>query len=213
MGKIQAILFDLDGTLLDSNDLILASFQHVLQSKLKKDIPREKLIFSFGRPLLEAMEEIAPGEGELLVNLYREFAQLHHDEMVKLFPEVFSTIEKLHTMGIKLGIVTSKIRQTALRGLELFKIDGFFDVVVAYEDTTIHKPKPDPMLFALEKLVVKAENALMVGDSPHDIVSAKAAGTMTAAVTWSCFPLEVLKATEPTYIINSMSELIKLVNS
>ena len=95
----------------------------------------------------------------------------------------------------------------------MFNLDHLFDVFVGYEDTTIHKPKPDPILFALDKLGVKAKNTLMIGDSPHDLVSAKAAGTKTVAVTWSSFPLESLVAEQPTYIINSMSQLIDIVNN
>lgn len=212
MSKIQAILFDLDGTLLDSTDLIISSFKHVVRKQFNKDISREELIPNFGKPLVEAMEEIAPGQGVLLVNLYREYTKIHHDEMVKIFPEVVETLEKLHDMNIKLGIVTSKVRQTALRGLQLFNLDHLFQVFVGYEDTIIHKPKPEPVLYALEKLGVKAENAIMVGDSPHDIASARAAGTRTVAVTWSSFPLEVLKAEQPSYMINSMTELIDLVS-
>lgn len=213
MSNIQAILFDLDGTLLDSTDLIIASFKHVVKKHLNKEISKEELIPSFGRPLIEAMEEIAPGQGDLLVSLYREYTQKHHDEMVKIFPEVVKTLEKLHDLNIKLGIVTSKVRKTALRGLELFNLDQLFDVFIGFEDTNIHKPKPEPILLALKKLGVKAENTLMVGDSPHDLVSAKAAGTKSVAVSWSSFPLERLAAEQPDFIINSMSQLIDLVNN
>lgn len=211
MNDIQAVLFDLDGTLLDSTDLIVSSFKHVVRKHFNRDISKEELIPNFGRPLVEAMEELAPGQGELLVRLYREYTQIHHDKMIKIFPGVEATLKKLHEMNIKLGIVTSKVRKTALRGLQLFNLDHFFDIFVGYEDTVIHKPKPEPVIFALDKIGIKAANALMVGDSPHDIASAKAAGTKTAAVTWSSFPLEALKAENPTYIIDHISQLTELV--
>ena len=211
MNNNQAILFDLDGTLLDSTDLILSSFQHVIKNHLNRDISKEELIPNFGRPLIEAMEEIAPGQAGLLVDIYREYSQKHHDKMVKLFPKVAATLEELHKQNIKLGIVTSKIKETALRGLKLFHLDSLFDVFVGYEDTIIHKPKPEPMLYALDRLNIMPENAIMVGDSPHDIISAKAAGLKTAAVTWSSFPLERLQAEQPTYIISNMTQLMDIV--
>ena len=165
MNDIQAVLFDLDGTLLDSTDLIISSFKHVVRKHFNRDISKEELVPNFGRPLVEAMEELAPGQGELLVRLYREYTQIHHDKNIKIFPGVEATLKKLHEMNIKLGIVTSKVRKTALRGLQLFNLDHFFDIFVGYEDTVIHKPKPEPVIFALDKIGIKAANALMVGDS------------------------------------------------
>jgi pyrophosphatase PpaX len=213
MNHIHTILFDLDGTLLDTTDLIVSAFQHVVRQHLNREITKEELVPNFGKPLIEAMEEISPGQSEFLVSQYRNYNRIHHDSMVQIFPDVVSTLEELHKKGIKMGIVTSKVRKTALQGLKLFNLDYLFDVFVGYEDTTIHKPNPEPVLFALKQVGVDAGNALMVGDSPHDIVSAKRAGTKTAAVTWSSFPLEVLKAEEPTYLIDQMSQLIDLIDN
>jgi pyrophosphatase PpaX len=212
MQHIEAILFDLDGTLLDTTDLIVASFQHVARIYLGREVTLEELLPSFGKPLIEGLEELMPGKGQEMVLTYREFNLQHHDNMVKIFPGIKEMLQELKQRKIKLGIVTSKVKKTAIKGLELFGIEQLFDVIIGLEDTTIHKPNPEPVLLALELVQTAPGRCLMVGDSPHDIVSAQRAGVATAAVSWSNIPLQSLLELKPTFVLNNASELVKIVD-
>lgn len=211
MTKYKAILFDLDGTLLDTTDLILASFQFAAEKHLGRSVSREEILPTFGQPLIDALEKLAPGKGQELIVTYREHNLQYHDRMVKIFPGVKEVLTELKEKQIKLGIVTSKIRVTALRGLQLFNLDSYFDIIIAMEDTTIHKPNPEPVLLAMDRLGASAEHCLMVGDSPHDLVSAQKAGIDTAAVKWSNLPLQSLLEVGPTYVLDSMQDLLAIV--
>lgn len=213
MTRYKAILFDLDGTLLDTTDLILASFQYTAKKHLGRSLNREDVLPSFGQPLIEGLEKIAPGKGQELIITYREHNLKHHDDMVKIFPWVKEVLTELRGMGLKLGIVTSKAKATALRGLRLFNLESFFEAIIALEDTTIHKPNPDPVILAMNRLMVSPKQCLMVGDSPHDLLSGQKAGTDTAAVKWSNLPLQSLLDVDPTYVLENMKDLLEIVRS
>jgi len=207
---IKAVFFDLDGTLLDTFDLIYESFKHVYKNFLNKDITREEIYPYFGKPLIYSFENLDPETIDQVIAAYREFNLQHHDQMVKPFPGAKETLEKLKLRGKILAVITSKVKSTALRGLKLFNLDQYFDLVVALEDTEKHKPDPAPVLYALKFFQLKPEQCLMVGDSPHDMVSAQRAGVKTAAVKWSVLPWEDLVKTKPNYIINSLEDLLKI---
>ncbi|MDS1030939.1 pyrophosphatase PpaX [Bacillota bacterium LX-D] len=213
MGLINAVLFDLDGTLLDTTDLILASFQHVAHKHLGRSVKKEEVLPYFGKPLIDCLENLCPGKGEELAADYRKHNLLNHDSMVKIFPEVQKTLVTLSKNNIKLGIVTSKVKSTAIRGLKLYHLEKLFDAIIGLEDTSKHKPDPEPVLLALKILGTKAENCLMVGDSPHDLASAKRAGVMTAAVKWSHFAEECVLEENPNFLLGKMSDLLGIVQN
>lgn len=213
MSKYKAVLFDLDGTLLDTTDLILASFQFTAEKHLGRRVNREEILPTFGRPLIEGLEKLAPGKGQEMIVTYRQHNAKYHDEMVKIFPGVKEVLKQLKEKQIKLGIVTSKAKVTALRGLRLFNLETYFDTIIAFEDTTIHKPNPEPVLLAMQKLNVSSKHCLMVGDSPHDLVSAQRAGIHTAAVKWTNLPWQSLLDVGPTYILESMQDLLVIIEN
>lgn len=213
MPLINTILFDLDGTLLNTTDLIVKSFQYIAQQHLQRAFTIEELMPTFGKTLLEGLEQLAPGKSNDLIHYYREFNRQHHDDMVTVFPQVKEVLSQLKGRNKKLGIVTSKVKDTALRGLKLFDLDTYFDVIVAMEDTDKHKPNPEPVLIALDLLQSLPENSLMVGDSPHDLLCAKNAQVLTAAVSWSSLPIELLLAEEPDYVLHTMNDLLVICNS
>lgn len=205
----KAILFDLDGTLLDTTDLILKSFQHTISTHQGHDADLEFAKTTFGRPLIEALAMMGD-DPEAMIKTYRDFNILHHDELAKVFAGVVEVVQKLYEQGIKLAVVTSKTRTTSIRGLRLFDLDKYFPVVVGHEDCRQHKPHPEPVLRALEGLGRAAGDCLMVGDSPFDIMCAKAAGVQTAAVRWTYVPWADVLAVGPDHVIEEMAELLPL---
>jgi pyrophosphatase PpaX len=212
---IDTILFDLDGTLLDTNELIIQSFLHALQAHQLAPVLREDVIEQMGKPLREQISLFSKradvAEVDDIVGTYREFNLRKHDEMVLIFPHVKETLAALHAQGIKLGVVTSKVRLTVARGLELFDLMPYLSVIVTSDDVSQPKPHPESVLLALSRLGSKPENTIMVGDSQYDLLSAHGAGVRSAGVAWSLQGEAVLRQFNPAYILQDMSELLSIV--
>jgi len=172
---------------------------------------REEILPTLGRALLECLEEVAPGRSQEMRDVYRAYQVRTHDTIVTLFPGTRETLERLKEAGFGLGVVTSKGLIVASEGLNLFNLMPLFDVLVTYEDSTLHKPNPDPLLVACEQLSIEPAQALYVGDAVVDIQAGKAAGTQTAGVTWGAGTrLEIEKAS-PDYIFEQMADVLRLV--
>jgi pyrophosphatase PpaX len=210
--KANCILFDLDGTLLNTNDLVLESLTYTIRIHTGKDVPFSELYNYFGRPLVDIMADLDPSRTDEMVKTYREYNSEKHDVLTKVFPGVPETLAELKQKNIPLGVVTSKMKNLAYRGLRLFGIESYFDVFIAYEDTNRHKPDPEPILKALQQLASPGgKQVLMVGDSPFDIVCAGNAGVTSVAVDWSVHPKEVLDACKPNIWLKNFSDLINYV--
>ncbi|MGG4550756.1 pyrophosphatase PpaX [Paenibacillus humicus] len=205
--NIDTVLFDLDGTIVDTNELIIASFQHVLD-KHKQPRTREQIIPYMGMTLEQQFQAFSGWEDVAeLVTDYRSFNTMHHDTMVKGFPHVDEVVSTLKEKGMKLGIVTTKIRPSTMRVLEMFDLLKYMDAIVTVQDVTHPKPHPEPVLTAIQQLNADPKRTLMVGDSPADIKSAQAAGALSAAVAWSLKGAEELKKYNPDYILEDMLDL------
>lgn len=209
--KINTLLFDLDGTLINTNELIIESFLHTLNKYYPDKYKREDVFPFIGPTLYETFESINPEKMEEMVQVYRKFNHEQHDKLVTEFETVFETIQILKGKGFKLGIVTTKIRTTVNMGLKLTKLDQFFDVVVTLDDVEHAKPNPEPIFKALEQLDAKPEEAIMVGDNHHDIGAGKNAGTKTAGVAWSIKGRDYIESFQPDYVLDKMSDLLAIV--
>lgn len=210
--KANCILFDLDGTLLNTNDLVLESLQYTIRTHLGKEISAGELYKYFGQPLVDIMADLDLSRAGEMVKTYREYSGEKHDVLTKVFPGVPETLAELKQRNIPLGVVTSKLRDLADRGLRLFGIEGYFDAFVAFEDTEQHKPDPAPILKALQKLKSSGgKQVMMVGDSPFDIVCAGNAGVTSAAVDWSLHPKEVLSVYKPNIWLQRFTDLLNYV--
>jgi pyrophosphatase PpaX len=183
--RFPVVLFDLDGTLIDSGPMIVSSMKHAARSVLGREIPDEVLSAAVGGPgLVAQMQALAPDRVDDLVAAYREHNEPLHEEL-EAFWEVVEVLPRLREEGRRLGIVTAKRRATV--GLAFDRLPGLessFDVVVTSDDTERHKPSPDPILAALERLDAPATDAAYVGDSPFDVRAAKAANVYAVAVGW-----------------------------
>ena len=182
---INTVLFDFDGTLVNTNDVIIASWQHTHMYYLGREESLEKITACFGEPLLLTMErefpEVDPRES---AEVYRNFQKENADELVKIFPGIKELLESLKTDGFRMGVVTSRTRESAQRYMDMFGIGDYFEEMVSCDDTDIHKPNPEPILLCLKKMGITAEEALMVGDSPFDIKCANNAGVKSVLVGW-----------------------------
>ncbi len=208
--RFGTVLFDLDGTVIDSGAMILASFRHATQTVLRRDIPDQLLLEGVGGSTLREQMQVLDAERvDELVDVYRAHNTALHDEL-QACPGMLDALARLSREGRRLGVVTSKRRagvELAYRALP--ELEELFDAVVATEDTPRHKPHPDPILLALELVRATPEGAAYVGDSPFDIQAAKASGVFAVAVTWGGIHSEErLAQEEPDAIVHDPEELL-----
>jgi len=211
--RFPVVLFDLDGTLIDSGPIILASMQYSVRTVLGREIPAEELGLTIGgQGIVAQMQAIDAERADELVEVYKQHNDGLH-ETLEAFDDLLALLPRLKAEGRKLGIVTAKRHRTVSLALERFPaLEDDFDVVVAHEDTSRHKPDPDPVLFAVEKLGAAPSDAAYVGDSPFDIRAAKAAGAFAVAVGWGgIHPDERLLADEPDAFVRSPEELLRVL--
>jgi pyrophosphatase PpaX len=212
---LRAALFDLDGTLIDSIGLIVDAMHYAFEGFTGTIPPDDKWMAGIGTPLTKqlALYARSPEELEMLRSRYREFQFIHHDNVVKAYAGINDMIEALHKRGVVMGIVTSKGDVLAKRGLELTGLAPFIQVIVGADSVTKHKPEPEPVFLAMEKLGVSASESVMIGDSPHDISAGNAAGVRTIGVLWGPFTKEQVAVAKPTMWAENVSELNTLLSS
>ncbi|PRO65598.1 pyrophosphatase PpaX [Alkalicoccus urumqiensis] len=209
--RITTVLFDLDGTLIDTIGLITASFQHTLDHFFPGEYTESDLPSFIGPPLYETCSRLLPGREEEMIRVYRTFNLRHHDDMVTGYPGVEETLQQLREAGLKIGVVTTKRRETALRGLSFMQLSSYVDTVVSLDDVTHAKPHPEPLHLALRQLGRTPGEAVMVGDSEHDILGGRRAGTAAAACGWSIKGKAHLASFEPDIMLDAMPELVPWV--
>lgn len=210
LGAVEAVLFDLDGTLIDTMALILASMRHATELVLGQALPDSVLMHNVGVPLIVQMREFDAERAEEMLHAYREHNAVIHDAMVAIYPHTEDGLKAMRAAGYRMGVVTSKSKPVAQRGLDVFGLGTYFEAIVAYEDTSIHKPEPAPLLCAAEKLGVDISRCAYVGDSPHDMHAAIAAGAVPIAALWGPFPERVLEP-GPAASIHSIAELAEIL--
>ena len=182
--RYPVVLFDLDGTVVDSGGIILASMRHATQTVLGLEFSDDELLANVGGPGLEAqMEALGAGQTAELVRVYREHNEPLH-ETLEGFDGIEATLETLRARGHRLGIVTAKRRATVDLAFARLPLAHLFDTVVGGDETARHKPDPAPLRLALERLGVRASEAAYVGDSPYDMQAARAGGLHAVGVTW-----------------------------
>lgn len=209
---LETYLFDLDGTLIDSVELIMNTFRHTMITHRGAAPPHEVWLKGLGTPLRDQFRTFTDDQDEIqaMIATYREYNHANHDAMVRRYPELLESIRSLKEAGRKLGIVTSKMRAGTLRGLGVCGLEGLFDVLVGADDVDRHKPDPTPVLRAMELLAAKPATTVFVGDSPHDLASGRAAGVRTAAALWGPFPREWLEPYQPYYWLRTPAEIVSM---
>lgn len=211
MSRIRTVLFDLDGTLIDSKDLILSSFRHTLETHRGSAPPDDAWLATMGRPLVVQLRDFSSDEAEVeaMLATYLEHNFAHHDGLVRSYPGVTDTVDRLREAGYALGIVTSKQLRGTLRGLRSCDLpEEWFGSIVTADDVSRGKPDPEPLRIALlEMEEPEPGRALYIGDSIHDMLAGSAAGTRTAAALWGPYDRESLAPASPDYWLDRIEDV------
>lgn len=208
-----ALLFDLDGTLIDSIELILRAMRHAFTGFAGHAPTDDEWRAGIGIPLQTALGQYAADDAEVarLFGRYREYQLEHHDALVKPYEGIVDAIREFAEAGHPLALVTSKSDWMAVKALVLVGMDSLITVVVGCDTCVNHKPHPEPVERALALLGAAPENALFVGDSPHDVQSGRAAKVHTVGVTWGAFTRDEMERSGADVVIDRVSELREVV--
>ena len=212
--QLSTFLFDLDGTLIDSIDLILRSYRHTMQvHRANAPLPPDDVwMKGLGTPLTVQFRHWTDDDAEIeaMVATYRAYNLTHHDALVKPYEGVVEEVLKLRANGKRLGLVTSKLKDGAMKGLRLARLDQAFEVVIGAGEVTHPKPHPEPVLKALDLLGAAPERTVFIGDSRHDLECGRAAGVKTAAVLWGPFNRAHLEDLAPDFWLEKPAQLAQL---
>jgi pyrophosphatase PpaX len=210
--RFPVVLFDFDGTLVDSGRIILASFRHATKTVLEREIPDEVLVAGVGGSgIAEQMAAIDADHADELVRVYREHNEPLHEEL-EAFEGVAELLVRLHGEGRRLGIVTAKRRPTVQLAFDRLELESWFDAVVCREQTEHGKPHPEPVLRALEILGARPADAAFVGDSPYDMGAGLAAGVFTVGVSWGgIHGRALLDDAGADVVVDSLEELLRVL--
>ena len=211
---IRAVLFDFDGTVANTNRLVLDSWQHTYRTLTGREADEAVIKATFGEPLPVSMEKAFPDTPtDEAIAVYRDHQKDIYEEMIEAFEGMPELMKALKEKGYLVAIVTSRMRNSTLIGLRKFGVMEDIDCIVTCEDTDKHKPDPEPVLIALERLSVSAEEALMVGDSMFDIKCARNAGVKSVLVEWAEAATEEDRngPDAPEYIIGRAEDLFEIL--
>ena len=210
---LSTFLFDLDGTLIDSVELILRSYRHTMRTHRGVVPPDALWLKGVGTPIRVQLREWSqdPAEIEAMAATYSVYNLEHHDTLVRPFDGIVSAVHRLKEAGKRLGLVTSKVRNGALRGLKVAGLEQAFDVIVGADDVRHPKPHPEPVLSALAQLSAQPGEAVFIGDSRHDLECGRAAGVKTAAALWGPFDRSHLADLEPDYWLERPEDILALI--
>ena len=210
----STVIFDLDGTLIDTVPLIVASHRHALATVLGRELPEEELREGIGRPLLEQMRVFDEERARELFDVYREFNHRVHDEYVTAFPGMLALCDDLRARGVPVAVATSKMLDAVVLAYGIVPgLEERIDAMVTIENTKTHKPGPEPIEHALELLGRPKHGAVYVGDAVSDMLAARAAGVGAVGVTWGAFSYEGLAAVEPDAIATTPAELADILSA
>lgn len=204
MVRWPVVLFDFDGTLADTIPLIVASYRHAIGSVLGQETVDAEVRSWIGRPLQPVLEERYPGRGAELTEVYRTWNLAHHDALIRAVDGIPALLAELHTAGARTGVVSSKKHQTVRLGLRAVGLVDAIDVLAGQEETSRHKPHPEPLLYAAARLGADPSDCVYVGDAMVDVQAARAAGMGAVAVTWGAGERPLLEAANPDAVVDDV---------
>jgi len=211
---IKGILFDFDGTLVNTNPLIIRTLTETFAELLpERPLSEAEILDCIGPTLEETGQKYFPENPQQFVDHYRQLNLAYHDGMIAEYPGIMAMLESLRSLGLKLAIVSSKKRDVVLRGMRLMGMERFFDFVLAGDEVNNPKPHPEPVELAVQALGLRPDEVMMVGDNSHDIESAQNAGVLSVGVGWAHKGAEYLQAYSPDYLISEPRELVDIVQN
>ncbi|MFM6849603.1 MAG: HAD family hydrolase [Terrabacter sp.] len=200
-------VFDLDGTLADTINLIVESYQYAFRTVIGREEDPDVIRSWIGRPLIGAFRDHSPAHADELYDTYLQWNADNTERLIRDYDGVVAVLADLRAAGVAVGVATSKRRESARQAMEILGISEHVDVLVAMEDTERHKPDPTPLLLALERMGRSANGAVYVGDAVVDVLAGKAAGMDTVAVTWGAGLPGPLEAVRPSAVVTTADEL------
>jgi len=210
MHEFKAVLFDVDGTLLDTKEFIFQAYEYTLAKNGLPARDRSEIAVLIGKSLGAIYEVLAPGSDiQRLCDTHRSF-QAEHLHLSKPYPGTKRTLDALKSAGLKLAVVTTRAKVVAVKTLELAHVLEHMDYVVALEDVVNLKPHPEPLLKALDYLGEEPADAVMVGDADVDVLAGKNAGTATIGVTYGFHGKAIIES-EPDWVVDNIEDIVPLV--
>lgn len=212
----KAVLFDFDGTLLDTHGLIIAGFNHISLATRGIPFDVQEHLGMLGKPLGDQLRMICHSEEECYVEDFQKWYRENHDHHARPYEDVEEMLHLLRAEGYKLGIVTNNSRQGLQLGLDLLGLESLFDVIITRDDVSECKPSPEGIHKALDFLNIRPEDGMYIGDSTGDILAARAAGVIPVLVGWTSLTLEQIRILAPAELIESPYEipfLLSLLNT
>ncbi|MEO0079319.1 MAG: HAD-IA family hydrolase [candidate division WOR-3 bacterium] len=214
--RYQTVLFDLDGTLIDSQKDIIAAVRHGLsQTGIDDPLDPEDILGHVGKPLDEVLKglgyHLSEPDVQRFITAFRNFYARHFQDNIRLYPHVIEVLKRLRAAGVRTGIVTTKMQNQAELVAQATGVSALVDHIHGWTEGRQHKPNPEPVLTALRALGAEPTGSLMVGDAEVDILAARAAGLDTCAVTWGYRPAPYLNSFRPDYLIADLRDLVPIV--
>jgi len=214
LSRINTIIFDMDGTLIDTNELIYDSWRYTVETLTGRSVTDEVIRGTLGEILLDSMKRLMPEiDPEKALDVYRTYQREIFLDRIELYDGVETVLRKLHEAGYKMAILTSRLTSSTGRALAHFKIESYFEAVLTASDTEFFKPAPEPVYQILDMVGSKPEEALLIGDTVHDIEAGLAAGVFTVLVGWSVAlpPEQRGGVSKPDAVIEKMPDLLCLL--
>jgi len=206
MEKFTGIIFDIDGTLTSTNQLIFAAFNHIAEKYLHKQFTDKEITEMFGPTEDVILKQLCPDNYDEVRKDYYDFYEQNHS-MADLYPGIAEILDILKKKNVLLSIYTGKGRDASIITLMKLKIYHYFDLIITGDEVKEHKPSPEGITLFLEKFRLQEDNVLMVGDSPADIKASRAAGVKVASVIWDSYSKDAVLKLKPDYLFNSVGEL------
>lgn len=207
MKLFDGIIFDIDGTLTSTNELIFASFNHVTEKYLGKTYTDEELISFFGPPEDDILRDLMGENYKAAHKDYFDFYNSNHSSLADLYPGIKEVLEIIKTANIPLAVFTGKGQRAATITLKLLEIYDYFDLIVTGDDVKKHKPAPEGILMFIDKFHLDKNKVLLIGDAPADIKAARAAGIKIASVIWDSYAREKVIQLKSDYLFHTVDEL------
>lgn len=211
MRNFDGYIFDIDGTLTSTNDLIFNSFNYVTEKYINKFYTSEELIALFGPTEEEILKELTGDRFEDARKDYFEYYNSHHKKLADIYPGIQDVLKKIKEAGLPLGVFTGKGREAATITLKILHVFDYFDLIVTGDDVEKHKPDPEGILKFVDMFNLNKSKVLLVGDAPADIQAAHDAGVKIASVVWDSYAKDVVLAMKSDYVFHTVNELKEFV--
>lgn len=211
MKKFKGYIFDVDGTITSSNDLIFASFNHVTKKYLGRTYSNEEITALFGPTEDVILKEWMKDDYEDARKDYYDFYEKNHDRMAKIFPGIKEILNAIKNKNYPIGIFTGKGRQSTAISLKAIGIYDYFDLIVTGDDVENHKPSPEGIIKCVNHFNLDTESVLMIGDAPADIIAAREAGVKVASVLWDSYAKDKVLNMESDFIFHNTEELKEFI--